>query len=181
MSTLRLVPIYCGEHADLLRPLSSRLERIFGFTVEEHAPAFDPELALDPARGQYNSRVLLAQLLRAEHDDPVLGVTSVDLFIPVLTFVFGEAQLGGRAAVVSTHRLQNELYGLPRNRALFFDRLVKECVHELGHTRGLVHCRHDRCVMLSSNYVEQVDLKSERFCESCWEVVRRQRSVGAVR
>lgn len=167
---LHLVPIYCGERTALLEPLAEHLEAVFHVAVEQHPPGFDPEQAYDESRGQYNSRVLLAQLLKeARHreDGMTLGVTGVDLFIPVLTFVFGEAQLGGRAAVVSTHRLDNTLYGLPADADLLFQRLVKEAVHELGHTRGLRHCADGRCVMASSTYVEQIDLKGERFCDRC--------------
>jgi archaemetzincin len=171
-AVLRLVPLYCGERSTLLAPLGERLERLLPLTVERHPPGFDPELAYDPSRGQYNSRILLAQLLRDERADRVLGVAGVDLFIPVLTFVFGEAQLDGRAAVVSTQRLDNALYGLPADPDLLFERLVKEAVHELGHTFALLHCADGRCVMASSTYVEQIDLKGERFCDRCLDALR---------
>jgi len=94
-------------------------------------------------------------------------VTGVDLFIPVLTFVFGEAQLGGRAAVVSTFRLRSEAYGLPPDPELLLARLTREVLHELGHTYGLVHCTDSACVMASTTYVEQIDLKGPSFCTGC--------------
>ena len=151
-----------------------RLASIFRLRVEQHPPSFDPELAFDPARGQYNSRILLAQLLNQQPDQTtrILGVAGVDLFIPVLTYVFGEAQLDGRAAVVSTYRLDNQIYGLPPDRDLLFQRLCKEAIHELGHTYNLVHCHTHPCVMLSSPYVEGIDVKSERFCEDCLGLLR---------
>jgi len=169
VGVLHLVPIYCGTLRDLLAPLAARLADTFGMTVEQHQPLFDPELAFDPSRGQYNSRILLAQLLQHHRQDAdrLLGVAAVDLFIPVLTYVFGEAQFGGRAAVVSTYRLDNQLYGLRADRNLLFERLLKEAVHELGHTCSLIHCQIHPCVMMSSTYVENVDLKSERFCPRC--------------
>ncbi len=169
---LRLVPIYCGERSGLIEPLAAELAATFRLEVEVGPPAFDPEVAFDPSRGQYNSRILLAQLLQQTSGGRVVGVTNVDLFIPVLTYVFGEAQLGGPAAVVSSHRLDNRLYGLPDNRHLTFERLVKEAIHELGHTYGLIHCPDGRCVMASSTYVEEIDLKSDRFCDRCLERVR---------
>jgi archaemetzincin len=43
----------------------------------------------------------------------VLGVTDCELFVPVLTFVFGEVQLDGNCAVVSMAHLGDEFYGLP--------------------------------------------------------------------
>ena len=179
-ATLQLVPVYLGAHRELLPRLTADLAAAFSLTVEEHPPGFDPELAFDGSRGQYNSRLLLAQLLRDLRPgcDRVIGVCGVDLFIPVLTFVFGEAQLDGRAAIVSCHRLQNELYGLPVDRGRLAARLAKEAVHELGHTYGLVHCHDGRCVMASSTYVEQIDLKAARFCDRCLALQRAPRSAS---
>ena len=94
-----------------------------------------------------------------------LGVTDQDLFIPILTYVFGEAQLSGAAAVVSTARLLEDvdLFG-PR---LLAERLAKEAVHELGHAFGLRHCATPRCVMGRSSGVRDVDEKGPVPCEEC--------------
>jgi len=174
MGVLRLVPVHCGTRAPLLSRLGERLQRTFGLEVQHAPPGFDCEKAFDTSRGQYNSRVLLAQLLQDTPPDVtrVLAVAGVDLFIPVLTYVFGEAQLGGRAAVVSLHRLDDEIYGLPPNPQRLFQRLCKEAVHELGHTFDRVHCRDDQCVMSSSTYVEDIDLKTDAFCAECRAAVR---------
>ena len=75
----------------------------------------------------------------------VLGVTDVDLAIPMLSFLFGQAQFDGPVAVVSLCRLHQEFYGLPRRRRLLRERTVKEVLHELGHTFGLVHCAEPTC------------------------------------
>ncbi len=176
VDALRLVPIYCGTRSFLIAPLAAKLEQTFGVRVDVRPPTFDPERAYDASRGQYNSRILLTQLLHqcSETSDRVLGVASVDIFIPVLTYVFGEAQLDGQAALVSMHRLDAEVYGLPANPDLLFQRLVKEAIHELGHTYSLLHCMLDRCVMASSTYVEGIDMKSERFCDDCLRVLRRK-------
>ncbi len=169
MGVLHLVPIYCGSSRILLAPLAAQLAELFSLRVDEHPPGFDPELAFDATRGQYNSRILLAQLLKhhAQGAVRVLGVVGVDLFIPVLTYVFGEAQLEGPTAVVSTYRLDNELYGLPSSREQLFERLVKETVHELGHTFNLLHCHRHPCVMISSMNIDAIDQKSDRFCDAC--------------
>ena len=182
MGVLHLVPIYCGNSRDLVAPLAAKLASVFRLRVEQHPPSFDPELAFDSARGQYNSRLLLAQLLNQQPTGAmrVLGVAGVDLFIPVLTYVFGEAPLDGRAAVVSTYRLDNQIYGLPPNRDLLFQRLVKEAVHELGHTYNLVHCHRPPCVMLSSPYVEGIDQKSDWFCEDCLRGLRQSEARASV-
>jgi archaemetzincin len=171
---ITIVPFYLGNHEHLLDSLRTCLEQSFGVASNVHPPTFDPEQCFDPARGQYNSRSLLALLLREPIDETrrVLSVCSVDLFIPVLTYVFGEAQLQGRAAVVSAHRLRPELYGLPPDPDLLDQRLRKEAVHELGHTYGLLHCADAACVMHSSTYVEEIDLKTVRFCRRCTARVR---------
>ena len=121
----------------------------------------------DPRRGQHSSTQILHWLAghRPAGARKVLAVTDVDLFIPVLTFVYGEAQLGGHAAVVSTARL-GRLPGGPGPDPSS-SRLAKECVHELGHTFGLVHCSTGRCVMSRSVNLAAVDGKSATFCNDC--------------
>ncbi|MGA2599921.1 MAG: hypothetical protein ABSH09_23365 [Bryobacteraceae bacterium] len=96
----------------------------------------------------------------------MLGVASVDLFVPVLTFVFGEAQLEGNCAVVSHYRLAE-----PGRPELLMERLTKEAAHELGHTFGLRHCHDWNCVMSSSHAVERLDVKSADFCARCRKAV----------
>ncbi len=153
-----------------------RLERAISRTLDietEITPPLDLAFAFDSSRNQYNSTVILTRLLEILPDGAfkILGVTNVDLFIPILTFVFGEAQLNGAAAVVSMYRMENELYGLPRDERNLQDRLTKELFHELGHTFGLLHCDDYDCVMHASTYAEEIDLKSDSFCASCYEWV----------
>jgi archaemetzincin len=97
----------------------------------------------------------------------LLAVTSFDLYIPILTFVFGEAQLNGPCAVLSTHRLRQEMYGLAPDVELLQQRTLKEAMHELGHTMGLTHCEDYTCVMAPSHAVEWIDLKTRSLCASC--------------
>jgi archaemetzincin len=168
MPALDLVPILLGDGKALLRRLVKGLEEGLGLDVRIRDPDFDPDAARDTGRAQYNSSVLLARLLQmARPDSRILGVAGVDLFIPILTYVFGEAQVGGPAAVVSLHRLRPELYGLPPDPRLTEQRLLIETLHEMGHTFGLLHCLEPGCVMGSSTYVEQIDLKTHEFCSAC--------------
>lgn len=154
---------------DRLIAISRRIEEIFAVQVSVGRAALDTRTAYDTSRQQTNSTQLLAQILEGVRDHEIkrIGIVDVDLFIPILTFVFGEAQLGGPAAVVSTHRLLNQFYGLARNDDLMLQRLEKELVHELGHTFGLYHCRQFECVMRASTYVEEIDLKRVYPCEAC--------------
>jgi len=134
----------------------------------------EPDYAYEPARGQYSSAKILKDILDNEQlcssskgMGKILGVVDVDLCTPILTFVFGEAQLGGKAAIVSLCRLRQEFYGLPPNDELLVQRAKKEVLHELGHTFGLVHCPNPRCVMYFSNSLRNVDGKTVHFCSSC--------------
>jgi archaemetzincin len=158
----------------MLEPLAATLARTFRAPCRIRPEPFDLSFALDAARNQYHSTAILQRLDRAsEPGVRVLGVTTCDLYVPVLTFVFGEAQLDGSCAVVSTARLHDEFYGLPPRPELLRERLVKEAAHELGHTFGLRHCADWRCVMSSSHAVERLDIKSAEFCATCRKPVSR--------
>jgi len=152
-----------------LEPLAHRVHQVFGVETKVLRSSLPLDRAFDQSRRQYNSTALLA-LLFNQHSTPDhknILIVDVDLYIPVLTFVFGEAQLNGVSAVVSTHRLRNQFYGLPHDKQSLMGRLEKEVVHELGHTFGLYHCRQFECVMRSSTYVEEIDLKKVEPCDSC--------------
>jgi archaemetzincin len=126
-----------------------------------------PHQAFDPRRGQHSSTAILKWLVgREQPGRRTLAITDADLFIPVLTFVYGEAQLGGRAAVVSTARLAIEPGGR-RDAEVVRDRIIKECVHELGHTFGLLHCDTPGCVMTRSVNLIEVDAKAMTLCGPC--------------
>jgi archaemetzincin len=169
MRAIRLLPL--GDPAiHLLDELAAGLARIFRVSCHVQTASMDPSFAFEPARGQYYATAVLERLAAAAPGDGtrILAVTDVDLYVPVLTFVFGEAQLLGPAALVSTFRLREEYYGMPPNLALLLERLTKEAVHELGHTCGLRHCPDWRCAMASTHSVERLDLKEARLCQACW-------------
>ncbi len=168
MSYIDIVPI--GEiEDDLISPLKTNISQIFKIKTRIRNHNFDLHSVYDALRNQYNSSGLLLQLINDVPPETIkiLGVTQVDLFIPIFTFLFGEAQLNGIGALVSIHRLQNEFYGLPGDKELLKNRLIKEAIHELGHTFGLIHCFTLRCVMNTSTYVEEIDQKSSYFCRDC--------------
>ncbi len=155
----------------IVRWLQSDIGAHLGTPVERMQPLEIPENSFDARRNQYTSTIILKAILAEAPQDgsKLLAVVDRDLCIPILTFVFGEAQLGGTAALVSLVRLRQEFYGLPPDPPLFFDRLHKEAVHELGHTFGLIHCRLPECVMYLSNTIRDVDTKGRTFCRACHE------------
>ena len=167
-----MVPIFVwwiGEEEvarDLVDHVSRHLAQAFDRPVLPWRAPGRPRHAFDPRRRQDASGTILRWLgATGPRGGKILGVTDRDLFIPILTYVFGEAQLGGTAAVVSTARLVEdvELFG----RQLLVERLAKEAVHEVGHAFGLVHCGTVECVMARSPAVREVDEKSSALCAEC--------------
>ena len=168
MKRLHLLPIGSPD-PQLLQWLASSLEEKFRVPAEVLASAVDPEFALHAERQQYHSSEILAAMQRHVTSGTwrLLGVTPLDLYIPILTFVFGEAQMGGPSAIVSYRRLQQQFYGLPQDVDLLANRLLVESVHELGHTLRLTHCHDYQCAMAPSHAVEWIDIKDSGFCEDC--------------
>ncbi len=123
----------------------------------------------DPARRQYNADKLLriVDSMNVPGSNKTIGLFSIDLYIPILTYIFGQAQLGGRTGIASHYRLDNERYGMKSNPKLLLERFKKEVIHELGHTFGLIHCHTPDCVMRSGTYVEDIDQKNARLCGNC--------------
>ena len=152
----------------LIKPIATEVERVFGFKTIVTSLLKDVNFALDPAREQYHSTLILEKLDRMAPPGTLklVAITDVDLFIPILTYVYGEAQLGGTACVVSTHRLAEGISPMSLPEAFHY-RVVKEAVHELGHTFNLHHCPDNTCIMHYSRTVEDVDLKSKQFCRYC--------------
>ena len=167
----------------ILRWLGKEVADTLVATVREMPSIPVPPAALEAGRNQYSSTKILKELLRDVPGDALklLGITGTDLCIPILTYVFGEAQLGGTAAVVSLARLRQEYYGGTPDRQLFLERARKETLHELGHTFGLIHCRSGDCVMRLSNTVVDVDAKGRNFCTYCRAVAASNAGAGRVR
>ena len=175
VSEIRLVSIGDVDR-ELLEYLMLALPGTFAARSVEVATNLNPQDAYNATRRQYHSTQLLAKLRELDHGHAckILGVTEVDLFIPIFTFVFGEAQVNNSAALMSTHRLHQRFYGLPEDRELLFARAEKEAVHELGHAFGMAHCLNFDCVMRFSNSVEDVDLKASDFCRLCEARLRQE-------
>jgi archaemetzincin len=176
MKLLQLLPI--GElPAGLLQGLAPALADTFRVPCEVFSRPLDPTFAFHVERQQYHSSEILRRMQDYVRPDTwtLLGVTMADLYIPILTFVFGEAQVGGPCSVVSAQRLRQEFYGLPADRELLNERLRKEAIHEIGHTLELTHCDDYSCAMAASHAVEWIDLKQSALCPLCAE-----RALGAV-
>ena len=167
MRPIRVVPVGAPD-GRLLDAVTVALAREFRTPCRNGAMPIDVAFAHHPERNQYFSTAIIERLANGNsRKDVLIGVTDLDLYIPILTFVFGEAQLGGSCAIVSYHRLTQEFYGLPPDPDMLTERLVKEAVHEVGHTAGLTHCEDYECVMAASHAVELLDLKTASLCADC--------------
>lgn len=174
--------LYAAATPEVERPafeaVRDTLAAACGVAVRELAlPSVD--FAFDAGRGQYRSLDVLAMLVRRCPPDAwkLLAVTERDLFVPVLTFVFGQAQLAGQVAVISLARLRQEFYGLAPNAEIFLERAAKEALHETGHTFGLVHCADRSCAMSLAANVRQIDEKQAAWCAPCTAQLRRAQGV----
>jgi len=168
MRLLRLLPIGKVD-GGLLTELAAAIAHTLHIRCQIANATLDPEVAFHVEREQYHSSELIHRMNGYVTPDTwrLLGVTAVDLYIPILTFVFGEAQMGGPCAVVSTYRLRQDFYGLPADSTLLRERLLKEAVHEIGHTLHLTHCDDYTCAMAPSHAVEWIDLKGSLLCPGC--------------
>ena len=130
------------------------------------------ENAFDKKRRQYHSHAILSEVqgyaVRKKELNRVLGVVDVDIFVPELNFVFGEATCPGKSALISLWRLRPEFYGKSPSRKLVLQRALKEAVHELGHTLVLRHCSRSLCIMHFSNSISDTDIKQSLFCDKCY-------------
>ncbi len=163
-----------AEDAALLARVRKAIETTFGIPTASRTVNGPPEETWDARRGQRSSTKILRWLLGRLPPGAakVIGITDADLFIPVLTFVFGEAQVGGPTAVVSMARLGLTYDGRAAPAEQVAARVIKECLHELGHTFGLVHCSDPGCVMSRCNSVFEIDGKRASFCRSCRQRLR---------
>jgi len=153
----------------LLTTLASSLEEVFRLPVSIDPSVKLPSDAFSPTRQQYHATTILNRVRgkTSNYKGRRLGIVDVDLYVPELNFVFGEADLLGTTALISLSRLRQEFYGLPRDEELFLKRVLKEAVHELGHTFGLRHCQSKKCVMYFSNSLRDTDVKQATFCPLC--------------
>jgi archaemetzincin len=154
---------------DFLNEVAASVKQEFVVPVSLKEGHLDLSEFYDPTRRQYHGGKLLKEVECSYSSDSAktIGLFSVDLFIPILTYIFGQAVLNGKTGVASLYRLSNERYGISGDGNLVLERFSKEVIHELGHTYGLIHCHTSSCVMRSGTYVEDIDQKGKSLCNNC--------------
>jgi len=175
-----IILISCGLfEKKLTGRVAEDVSREFHHPVELRECSLDISNFYNPGRRQYDANALLNMITQRAPADAVkvIGMLRVDLYIPILTYIFGQARLNGYTGVASLYRLRNEHYGLSPDYDLLINRFSKVIIHELGHTFGLIHCNNPVCVMRSSTYVEDLDQKEGHFCHLCRAELNRTESV----
>jgi archaemetzincin len=155
---ISLLPVGMVDE-DIMRLLARGLARRFG-RARVLSNAKVPREAFVPRRGQYLSHRFI-KMAEGGPGEKVLAVTHVDIYSPGVNYLFGQAQVGGRACTISLSRLHHP------NRSVFEERALKEAFHEIGHTMGLRHCDDPMCVMHFSNSIANTDRKGQWFCPRC--------------
>ena len=147
--------------------IAKEVKLFFGFQTQISSLIKDIGFAFDRERNQYSSSKILDQLDEKAPADclKVVAITDKDLFIPILTYVYGEARLNERPCIVSIDRLVTGLELEIVSKG--YRRIVKEAIHELGHTFNLRHCKDPVCLMHYCRNLDDVDRKSNQYCRYC--------------
>jgi archaemetzincin len=163
-----VVPI--GEVPALpVKAVAAHIEGYLNLAVDVLPALPTPIGAYDPGRLQYDAALVLKILEETtlRSFDKVIGIVSVDLFIPIFTYVYGEAAQGGRCAVASLYRLTRNLDGSLVPQHLLLERAGKVSLHELCHLYDLPHCMDERCLMHFSGDLTTLDKTPPYLCRYC--------------
>ncbi len=133
---------------------------------------------------RYRADSLLVYLkkLKPKDFDYIIGITQKDISTSKKTDagkvkqphqkyfdwgIMGLATRPGKSCVISSFRIQH------KNKEIFYSRLQKIAVHELGHNLGLKHCEaSESCVMRdAAESVKTIDHVEGTLCESCKKLI----------
>ncbi len=163
---IKIVPL--GEvRKEILEKVREELKPTFHMIADIIHPDKLPKSAYNQFRNQYISNEIL-NFLEKNYEGRVLGITKEDLYTEGLNFIFGQAKVRGRVALISICRLDPTFFRQPEDEELLEKRTVKEAIHEVGHMAfGLGHCKNRECVMSFSNTIRDVDRKTKYLCDMC--------------
>jgi archaemetzincin len=163
-----VVPL--GEVSEIaLKVIAAHISGYYKLSVQILPPLGHPDYAFHERRFQYDAGIILKALesVQFKGHDKVIGVLNLDLFVPIFTYVFGEAKQGGKFALVSLFRLDKNPDGHPSPSSLIFERAAKVALHELGHLFNLFHCREKNCLMHFSGGIQDLDETPMYLCRYC--------------
>jgi len=153
----------------VLKAIAAHILGYLQMDTEIAAPMEYPLYAYDRQRLQYDAGTILKDFESVSFNDyaKVIGILDADLFVPILTYVFGEARQGGTCALVSLYRLKRNPDGAEAALPVFFERAAKVALHELGHLFNLIHCENESCLMHFSGGLPDLDKAPPYFCRYC--------------
>ena len=163
-----VVPL--GEVPEIaLKVIAAHISGYYKLSVQILPPLGHPDYAFHERRFQYDAGIILKafESIQFEDYEKVIGVLNLDLFVPIFTYVFGEAKQGGKFALVSLFRLDKNPDGHPSPSSLIFERAAKVALHELGHLFNLFHCREKKCLMHFSGGIQDLDETPMYLCRYC--------------
>jgi archaemetzincin len=147
--------------------------------LKDEIPIID--FPYNPISKQYDASYIFEVLdknIKNKNQFRTLGVIDEDIYADTLNFIFGRAKYPKNEfykyhgiALISVARLKENFYRRSPNESLFELRVLKEAIHELGHTFGLPHC-HNHCIMRFSNHLKDTDDKPYKYCDTCEKKVR---------
>jgi archaemetzincin len=159
-----------GEVPELApKVIAAHIVGFLKLAAEVLAPVQPPAAAFDESQGRYDAAKILSCFQSGSYDnyDKIIGVLNADLFIPTFAYVFGEAELGGKHALVSLFRLKKNEEGRNPTSAVCCERAAKVALHELGHLYNLTHCEDRNCLMHYSGGLADLDSLPIYFCRYC--------------
>lgn len=158
-----------------LRVIAANIQTILDVPVEMLDAMAIPEEAFQTHRSQYDAGLVLKHLAQFSfpNHSRILAITDVDLCTPILTYVFGEAELGLKRGIVSDFRLKYREDGMPASESVYYERLAKVALHEIAHTLSLYHCETPKCLMRMSPRLCHLDELDIIFCKRCSFVLRK--------
>ena len=159
----------------VMRVIAANIQAVLEVPVDTPAAMAIPDEAFQHHRYQYDAGLVLKYLAQFSFPDHsrLLAVTDVDLCTPILTYVFGQAELGRRVAIVSNFRLKSGEDGTVVSKGVYYERMAKIALHELAHTFSLYHCEAPKCLMQITPRVSQLDELDTIFCDRCKSILRR--------
>ncbi|MBN2124981.1 MAG: zinc metallopeptidase [Deltaproteobacteria bacterium] len=169
-TSIRLGVLPVGEVEGILgKTVAAHLLGYFHLEADLLPPLAPPVFAFDPRRLQYDAAAILRSLetITFQGYDKIVAILDVDLFVPILTHVFGEAQQGGRYALVSVYRLRGKEVGNPAPLPQLLERTAKVALHETGHLFHLLHCTQKKCLMHFSGDLRDLDAIPLFLCRYC--------------
>jgi len=174
--TITIVPI---DNTDIgiIRHIARSLEQAFQITTSIKSWETTFQTLPIPIYDRYHSTIILKYVCenRPEGANKILIITELDLFSPIFSCLFGEAQLDGTSSLFSLFRLRQEYYNLKTDQKILLSRCAKEAIHEVAHTLGMRHCCDKNCIMFPSLNIIDTDSKSTSFCANCRKLFSEKR------